>query len=245
MHRFLLKPKWLAFHLLVVAAVVLMVNLGFWQLHRWQDRREFNDEVRTRAAMATVEFGEIVTTDVEPEEVAWRTATVAGTYLADEQLQVINRSQAGVPGVHVITPLQLDSGSLVLVNRGFVAATEPVPAPPTGVVSVTGRLHGSEARHLGGLTDPEGELTEIQRIDIDRIAPQLPGPVAPVFIDLVQSEPAQGSSPIPIADPELSDGPHLSYMIQWWIFSIAVVAGWVLAVRRSTRANEQRALPVR
>ncbi|TPW11548.1 MAG: hypothetical protein FD127_3170, partial [Acidimicrobiaceae bacterium] len=179
------------------------------------------------------------------EEVAWRTATVAGTYLADEQLQVINRSQAGVPGVNVITPLQLDSGSLVLVNRGFVAATEPVPAPPTGVVSVTGRLHGSEVRHLGGLTDPEGELTEIQRIDIDRIAPQLPGPVAPVFVDLVQSEPAQGSSPIPIADPELTDGPHLSYMIQWWIFSIAVVAGWVLAVRRSARADQQRALPVR
>jgi cytochrome oxidase assembly protein ShyY1 len=235
MYRFLLRPKWLAFHVLIIFLVVVMVNLGFWQLHRLQGRRAFNDEVRSRTAQATAPYGEVVTDGVDPDAVAWRTVIVSGTYLGDEQVVVLNRSQAGSAGVDVVTPLELPSGSLVLINRGFVSETEPVPAPPTGPVTILGRLQVSEARRLGGLTDPGGDLTEIQRLDIDRLSAQLPAPVAPVFVNLLQSKPTQGSSPVPVADPELDEGPHMSYMIQWWIFSITAIVGWVLAVRRSAR----------
>ncbi|NDA77412.1 MAG: SURF1 family protein, partial [Actinobacteria bacterium] len=48
----------------------------------------------------------------------------------------------------------------------------------------------------------------------------------------------------PLALPELSDGPHLSYAIQWLIFSAAVVIGWVLAVRWSvSRRRGPRSSP--
>lgn len=242
MYRFLLRPKWLAFHLLVVAMVVVMVNLAFWQLHRLQDRREFNDEVRSRAALPVAEFTDVVVPGVDPADVEWRTVTVTGTYLADEQVLAINRSQGGFAGRNVVTPLALDDGTLVLVNRGFVAEAEPVPAPTDGTVTVTGRLRESERRRLGGLTDPaDVELTEVQRIDIDRIAAQLPGDVAPVYVDLRSAEPSQGSSPIPVPDPELTEGPHLSYMVQWFVFAACVVAGWVLAVRHSVRKRTRDA----
>ena len=50
MYRFLLRPKWLLFHLGMVLLVVLMINLGFWQLRRHDERKEFNAEVRANAA---------------------------------------------------------------------------------------------------------------------------------------------------------------------------------------------------
>jgi cytochrome oxidase assembly protein ShyY1 len=239
MYRFVLRPKWIAFHLLVVVMVFVMVNLAFWQLHRLQDKREFNDEVRTRTAMAVAPFDEVVTDELtvdDADQVEWRPVELQGRYLADEQVVVVNRAQQGVVGENVVTPMQLDDRSVVLVNRGFVAATDPVPAPPEGVVTVVGRVRATQPRGFGGLTDPaEGDLTEVQRIDIERLAQQLPAPVAPVYVDLLTSRPTTADAPIPLPDPELDEGPHLSYMIQWFIFSICAIAGWVLAIRRSAR----------
>ena len=138
MYRFLFKPKWLGFHLLVVALIVLMVNLGIWQKHRLEDRREFNAEVRARSSEPIVPIEDVVTDATDPADVQWRTVTATGTYLADEQVVIVNRSQGGVIGVNVVTPLELDDGRLVLINRGFVPDSETVPAPTSGVVEVTG-----------------------------------------------------------------------------------------------------------
>ncbi|MCB1000101.1 MAG: SURF1 family protein [Ilumatobacteraceae bacterium] len=237
MYRFLLRPRWLGFHLLVVAAVVGMVMLGLWQLGRWEDRKDFNAEVRDRAAEPVVSIEEIATVDVEPDIVQWRTVTATGTYLPDEQVVVVNLSQQGASGVGVVTPFELGDGTLLLVNRGFVPDAAEVPAPPVGTVELTGRLRASQERRLGGLTEGDGELDEVFRIDVPRLAEQLPGPVLPVYLDLLASDPSEGDLPIPVPDPDLTEGPHLSYMVQWWIFATAVAIGWVLAVRRSVRQH--------
>lgn len=239
MYRFLFRPKWLLFHVAVVALVVLMVNLGFWQLHRLQDRREFNAEVRARAGEPVVPVEDVVDLGTDAADVQWRTVTASGRYLADEQVLVVNRSQDGFSGVNVVTPLELADGSIVLINRGFVAATLEVPAPPAGEVVVTGRLRESQERTLGQLTEADGDLTEVFRIDIPRLAEQLPAPVLPVYVDLLTADPSPGDLPVPLPDPDLSEGPHLSYMFQWWIFSVCAVVGWVLAVRRSVRQHRR------
>ena len=114
-----------------------------------------------------------------------------------------------------------------------------VAAAPTGTVDVVGRLRPPEVRRRGQLSDPPtGELDEAQRLDIERLAPQLPGPVVPAYIELVSSEPAQaGPFPLLLGEPELSEGPHLSYAGQWFLFAGAVVVGWVLAVRHSVKTR--------
>jgi cytochrome oxidase assembly protein ShyY1 len=240
MYRFAFRPKWLLFHLLVVLLVVVMVNLGIWQLHRLHDKQAFNAQVRSRAAMPVVPFDQVVTDQIvtlaDAKQVEWRTVTVRGTYLADEQVVVINRSQGGVAGEDVVTPLQTDTGELVLINRGFVGDTDPVPAPPSGVVQVTGRLRATEKRGFGGLTDAsDGDLTELQRLDIERLSKQLPSPVAPAYVALLTTDRASAGDPLPVPDPELDEGPHKSYMVQWFFFSLCAIAGWVLALRRSAQ----------
>ena len=244
MNRFLLRPKWILFHLLVATAVVVMVNLGFWQLRRLDDRQNFNEQVEARLAVPTAPIADVLPAGTDPAAVEWRSVSATGTYLAAESIAVVNRSQGGIAGDMVVTPLRLDDGRILLVERGFVPLAEEAEAPPTGVVDVVGRLRPSQERRRGGLTDPiGGPLEEAQRIDLDRLATQLPGPVVPAYVELVASTPPEGAGfPEPVPPPELVAGPHLSYAVQWFIFSACAVVGWVLAVRHSVNARREPAV---
>ena len=238
MYRFLLTPRWIAFHLLVIAGIVLMVNLGFWQLRRLDERQAFNTEVTSRIDLPPAPLEDVLA-GADPDDVEWRSVEASGTYLPDEELRVVNRSQGGIAGDMVVTPLQLADGRILLVERGFVPLTADVTAAPTGAVDIVGRLRPSQERRRGQLSDAAtGELTEAQRIDIARLAPQLPGLPVPMYVELTSSDPPEsGPYPQPVTAPELGEGPHLSYAVQWFIFSAAVAVGWVLAVRKSRDAR--------
>jgi surfeit locus 1 family protein len=240
MYRFLLRPKWLGFHLLVIAGIVAMVNLGFWQLRRLDQRQEFNATVEARYDLPAQALDDVLA-EGTPKDVEWRKVVTSGTYLPDEQFVVVNRSQGGRAGPNVVTPMRLDDGRILVVNRGFLPlGVEPPPAP-SGEVRVEGRVRPSQERRTGQLSDPsEGDLTEVQRIDLDRLADQLPGDVVGAYVDLLASEPTEAQpAPAPVAPPQLGEGSHLSYAVQWFIFSVCVVVGWVLAVRKSSRTRRQ------
>jgi cytochrome oxidase assembly protein ShyY1 len=243
MYRFLLRPRWIAFTAVMAIVIVVMVNLGFWQLRRLDERRDFNAAVEARFDEPPARLEELVpggahVGDGELAGVEWRPVEVEGRYLPDEELRVVNRSQGGRAGDNVVTPLQLDDGRVLLVARGFVPLGEDAAAAPDGEVEVAGRLRRSEQRRTGALSDPtEGELVEIQRIDIPRLADQLPGEVVPMYVELTASKPPEpGPYPEPVVAPTLSEGSHLSYAVQWFLFSALALVGWFLAVRKSRPA---------
>jgi len=231
MYRFLFRPKWIGFHLLCIFGVVLMVNLSLWQFHRLDARKTFNSEVKERSSLSIVDVSTLDTSD--PLSVEWRPAGVTGTYLADEQVLILNRSQGGIAGMNVLTPLLLADGRAIIINRGFIALSATPPSAPTGPVEVVGTLRASEERTTGQATEASGELTEFFRLDINRLQQQIDPELIPVALVAERSQPADSSVLAPISPPELSEGPHLSYAIQWLIFSTAVIVGWVLAVRKS------------
>lgn len=244
MYRFLLRPKWLLFHLGILLLVVVMINLALWQVRRMNEREDFNAEVRSHASAPVRPVEDVMPdgADVDSSDLQWYNVSATGTYLTDEQVLVVNVSQDGSAGVDPVVPLQLADGRLVLVNRGFVVNGTAVPPAPAGEVEIVGRLRPSQKRGTGGLSDPaEGELEEVQRIDINRLQKQLDAPVLPMYVDLLDSTPREPDQITPVAAPDLSDGPHLSYAVQWSIFSVAAVIGWVLAVRRSVRTKARGA----
>jgi cytochrome oxidase assembly protein ShyY1 len=244
MYRFLLRPRWIAFTLVVVTAIVVMINLGFWQLRRLDERRAFNDAVAARIDQPAVALDALVPPNaaVGDEDLAiveWRPVEASGRYLPDEELRVVNRSQGGRAGDNIVTPLLLDDERVLLVARGFVPSDSDSPAAPSGDVTIEGRLRRSEVRRTGALSDSaEGDLTVAQRVDIPRLADQLPGDVVPMYVELTNSDPpVVGELPQPVAEPTLDEGPHLSYAVQWFMFSALVAVGWFLAVRRSRRVR--------
>jgi cytochrome oxidase assembly protein ShyY1 len=230
-YRFLISPKWIGFHLLVLLLVVTMINLAFWQLRRLDERRQFNAQVRANANQPIAPFDELATTLANPSALEWRRVKVTGTFVADHQFLVVNRSQNGATGRNVVDALQLSDGTLLLVNRGFVSSDDATPAVPAGSIEIVGRLRESERRAVGQTADQGADaLTEIRRIDIGVLSKQFDAAVVPMYIEQLDSTPPLQ----PIVEPNTDDeGPHLSYTIQWFIFTACVIAGWVLAVRRS------------
>lgn len=241
--RPLLTPRWILVHLLVVALVVVMVNLSMWQFRRLDDRQAFNDKVRANATARPVPLDDLVAelSSVAPADVEWRNVVVTGTFRPADEVIVLNRSQNGAAGIDPLTPLDTTVDGVphvVLVDRGFVPLSAEVPPPPSGEVELLGRVRLSQERRLGGLTDPaQGELAEVQRVDVERLAPQMATSpdqvVLPFYVDLLQSPDVTGNIPTPVANPDLSEGSHLSYAIQWLIFSACAVIAWVFLVRRS------------
>jgi cytochrome oxidase assembly protein ShyY1 len=243
---FLLRPKWIAFHLLVFGSVALMIWLAFWQLDRLDQRRAFNDLVAQQIDQPPAPLAELLAqAGDDPESIEWRQTIVTGQYLP-EQILWFNRSQDGVAGDNVLTALVTESDTTVVVNRGFVPLGVDVPPAPTVETELLARVRIPQERQRGELTDAtdaSAAVTEVRRIDLDQLSAQLPGEVAPVYLDLIDAIPPIGpNDPAPVPAPALDEGPHLSYAVQWFIFAVCVLVGWVLAVRRSIRSRQRAAV---
>lgn len=242
---FLLTPKWIAFHLLVFCSIALMIWLAFWQLQRLDARQAFNTTLTERIDQPPVPFDELLASArTDPGAIEWRQVTVTGEYLSD-QIIWFNRSQDGLAGDNVLTAL-VAGDTTILVNRGFVLLDDDVRPPPSDEIDVLGRIRVAPGRQLGELTDAsDGPLSEVRRVDLERLDDQLPGELAPVYLDLIGSIPNIASTdPTPVPPPTPTNGPHLSYAVQWLIFAGAVLLGWMLAMRRSIAAHRRRDLDV-
>jgi hypothetical protein len=232
MYKFLLQPKWIATHILVITLMVVMVNLATWQLDRHQQRKDFNATLVQRFEAPVRPLDELLQSG-EPADIEWLPTAVTGTYLQGEDISLVNVSQNGAAGYDAITPLLLSNGKVVLVNRGFLPLVAEFPPAPSGEVSILGRIRATSERRTGAVSDPAtGELAEVQRIDIDRLQQQIDGELVPVYVQLLKSTPTEAPTLSTIADPDFSNGPHLSYTVQWFFFALCAAGGWVALVRR-------------
>lgn len=249
---FLIRPKWIGFHLLCAAAVAVMIAAGFWQLRRLDERRTNNAEYIAQIEQPAVPLDDLrAAIDNDPGSVVNRRVIVSGTYSTD-QVVLFNRSQGGAAVDIVLTPLVIDADtdadtdastpSVLIVSRGAIGVSETPPAPFPGAVTIEGRLRASESRERGDLTDAAQEVvTEVRRVDLDQLV-QLAdgGELVPMYVELRASDPAVGpDDPKPLDPPELGEGNHLSYSVQWFIFAAAVALGWVLAIRRSLETRRR------
>jgi cytochrome oxidase assembly protein ShyY1 len=227
-YRFVLRPRWLLGHLVVIGLVLLMVNLGFWQLRRLDGRKEINASIRAREKAPAVDIDALLSGN-DPASVEYRTATATGAFDARRQVIVRTSGQSG----DVVTALVMDDGRAVLVDRGVVSAVgdRPVaPAPPAGPLTVTGRVRRSQPGSTGA-------VDELDRFDLSRIGASLSLSVLPVYLELVSPLPSGSDQPQPVLAPQLDDGPHLAYAGQWFLFSAGALAGWPVLIRSSAKRH--------
>jgi surfeit locus 1 family protein len=226
-YAFLRRPKWIALTIGVVALMVAMVNLGFWQLRRLDQRRATNAEVRMRTAAPVTALADVLpasATFADASGVEWRNVTVTGTYDVARQVLVGNR------------------GWVPIATK--VGALPDVPAPPTGTVTITARIRRTQTRGIIGAKEAAtGTVTVAKRADVARLAQQMPYPLVPAYLELTNSSQPAGDAtlPRPLPLPELGEGPHLSYAVQWFVFTACAAAGWLAVVRRQVRIDNQAA----
>jgi cytochrome oxidase assembly protein ShyY1 len=228
-YRFLLRPRWLALMVAVALLVTIFVQLAQWQLHRLEQRRAANAVVTTNAGAAARPVGEVLAPDrAVTDHTEWTPVRARGHYDVDHEILVRYRPFEGEPGFHVLTPLVLADRTAVLVDRGWIPTSRtnapPTPPPPTaGEVTVVGRARPSETADPGTGRPEDGQ---VRMIDVAQIAATLPYPVGRGYVELVsQTPPVAGELPRLLPPPELSEGPHLAYAMQWYLFSVIAVGG--------------------
>ena len=209
------------------------VRLGIWQLDRLHQRRAHNALVAAARARPELEIREGLPLPID--SLRDRTLRARGAYDYARERLWHGRSYEGIPGVDFITPLRLPDGTAVLVDRGWA------PSPDGYHVDQQAYREGDSADVEGlGMAAPRG------RGDVDPAAlrDSLPYRVLPIVIQ--QSPPSAALyRPLPPGltrwpSPPLSDGPHLSYVIQWFSFAVIIVVGSLVLLRqRHTRKGPE------
>ena len=206
-----------------LAAAALCVGLGFWQVHRLGERRARNAVIHAARERPPLEVVAGLPADSGQER---RLHARGGYDYAHERLWR-GRTFDGVPGVALITPLRLADGAAVLVDRGWAASPdalhldqsfyrEPATADVVGIGFLAPRARGD--------------------VEPATLRDSVPYRLLPFILQLPPS--ATGSSrPLPPGlvrwpIPELTDGPHLFYAIQWFSFAVIIVVGSVALVQK-------------
>jgi cytochrome oxidase assembly protein ShyY1 len=259
--RFLLRPGWLAFITLVVGfAVSCYALLAPWQFGREAQKEAQEQAIAAANAAAPVPLAELVPAGagVTPD-LEWRQVTVTGTYLPGSEGVVRLRVLDGNPAVEVLTPMRLDDGRVVAVDRGYAAvaggqATATYPAPPTGSVTVTARLRvdqvdPSNRPAVQGEGPPQLYATDSQGLGTTSGLTLVPG-----VLQLPAGQPGV-LVPVEVGPTIANAAPftNFSYALQWLTFGLIslVALGYFIRLemlqrrpggRRTSRDELRRAL---
>ncbi len=228
------------------SALALVLILGCfwasqWQYHRGSDRHDRNFEITSQTALPLIQLESAL---VNLDENEWRRVSVTGTFNNERQILLRNRYFEGKYGFEVLTAFTSTSGRLFWVDRGWVqagasAVEEPeiVPAP-NGEVEIIGRIRFDRSLPQGNFfalpSDGTGLISEANA----RSSNEIIGIDSPFYLDLLSGSMPELTPQVPAELPELSDGPHLAYAVQWIIFAGLIMYGRFL-IRREVLTREE------
>lgn len=235
---------WLLLAAVVVAAVT--ARLGWWQLDRAAQKIALQQAQDERRALPALQGEALPRRASDLAEAVHRRARLQGRWLDERSVWLENRPMDGRTGFYLVTPLMLDDGSAVLVQRGWAPrdlmdrTRTPVLQPSPEAVSVAGRI----APALGRLYEFEAAASGPirQNLDLDAYARETRLPLRPWV--LIQDD---GSA----ADGLLRRWPpantgvdkHHGYAFQWFSLSALTIGlyVWFQFIRPRRRAAGQQA----
>lgn len=236
----LFTRRWLGWLALALVFAAVCTLLGRWQWHRFESRHASQTRIDRNYNASPVGIEDLLGTRAPSlqKKDQWRQVSLKGHYDTNARILVRNRPNDGNYGFEVVLPFVTDSGARVFVDRGWVsygtdaAAIPPIPATPTGEVTVIGWLRPSEP-------------------DLHR-AP-IPGQIASIYVGglgaMTQPSPynlyvlmrtetlPDGRSParpaaLPPPDQGMSAWINFSYALQWWFGAVAGIVFVLLRARR-------------
>ncbi len=213
--------------LAVLAGVLLLASLGFWQWGRGQQRTALHDAEVAQENAAPVGASALLAAHEGDKTLLHRPIVVRGEWLAGRTIFLDNRQMNALPGFYVVTPLRLEgSQAVVLVQRGWVQRnfTKRELLPPiataTGTVEVRGRLAPPPAKLYAFDAKESGPIR--QNLDLNGFRLETGLPLLPLSVQ--QTGPA--SEGLLRQWPQAGSGAekNYGYAFQWWAMAATLIA---------------------
>jgi surfeit locus 1 family protein len=224
-----LSRRWWWKTLLVLAGMAVCVRLALWQVDRLEQRKARNAETRRVLASPPIDLNSAALPG-DPSTLRYRQAIAFGQYDFSQQVALEPQNWNSAPGLHLLAPLVLEGGHrAVLVDRGWLPFKDLAPEnwaqfDEPGVVTVAGALQTTQKLPAGSVISPQ---TNWYRVDLEAIQAQLPYDLLGVY--LMQSPDVAANQALPYRQEpqiDLSEGPHLNYVIQWLSFALILGIGY-------------------
>ncbi len=177
--------------------IIAMLRLSYWQWQRHLLKIEHIKVLQERIDMPVADISEILNKNTDFEKLAYRKLKIQGEYDFSNEIILLNRRLNSLPGVHVITPLKLKAdGQYILVSRGFIPKSHSELQnrsifQKNSSDSFIGLIKNSqEKRFFLAPSDPDypPRVDAWLRVDIQKIAKQLPYSVLPVYAEIMGKE---------------------------------------------------------
>ena len=226
------REPWAIFKSIVALGLIaLCLWAAQWQYQRGIDRHARNSMIVEHIELPPTPLSKVAS---QPIRFEWQRVTTSGKFNSNEQILLRNRYSEGVYGFEVLTLFFSIDGKTFWVDRGWVkagknATTPPVVAKvPTEIVEITGRLRLDSSLPRGSFfalpasgTGLVGELNAQSRLGTEKF-----------YLDLLNGSLPELTPAVTAQLPELSDGPHMAYALQWIFFGGLIIYGRIL-IRRT------------
>lgn len=228
--RFLLSRRWILFAAAIALVAYATWWLGEWQFHRLEDRKADNAVVERNEGRPAAPVADVLEPGREvAHEDEWRVVEATGTYAPEDTLIVRYSASPRTEesGVDVLVPLVTDDGTALLVNRGWMPTINQggdigaVPDPPAGEVSVTGYVRADGSGNSTRVNDGS-----VRAVDSDAVGTALGRTVYGGWVELRSEDPPPAEPLVGVELPELNNGPHFFYGLQWWFFGVLALLGF-------------------
>jgi len=241
-----MNRRTIAFVVFAIALAAGCVRLGIWQLSRLDERRARNAAISARLAEPRAPLSAAL---ADGAGARYRQVQAAGRFDYEREIVHTSRTRRGAPGVQIVTPLILEGGSAVLVNRGWVYSPngmtvdlqrwrEGDSADVTGYLEAFAEPADAGAGNVSTPSLPRG----VRRLQRDSVAALFPYSVAP-FV-LVRRDGADQTGevqhPFRVDLPALDEGAHRGYALQWFAFAFIAVAGTGAVLLRGQGGGDRR-----
>ncbi len=230
--RFHFRP---ALTMAAAVALLILVSLGQWQLHRLQWKNDLVAKVDARVSAAPIPFSDALARSEAGEDMTYTPVFIEGVFRHGDEAHVFGAYEARA-GYYVFTPLQpAAGGAAVYINRGFVPQALKTPDERRdglveGAVRVTGLFRqAEEKRGAAALFSPEDrpDANEWHRRAPEVFAAHAGIEASVSYIDAAASDLKEAAWPRGGTTRLSFNNRHLEYALTWFGLAATLLGVYV------------------
>ena len=233
--------RWTVWLLLVTIFSVACFFLSQWQFSRRAEAVAKINSIEANFDQPPVELSDLATLNSFDAKFEWRPVKLEGHFESDKAVLVRNRPYNGAAGFLQVVPFKLSTGETIAIETGWLPtasdnkAPTKIPTPENADLEIIARLRPSEPTL--NRDAPDGQIATIN-IDALVAKENLTDPVyRSVYVRLADSY--NGTTfPKILPKPELTEGNHLSYALQWILFALMAFGALWWAIKQETEAKK-------